>query len=76
MPNTNCLAGMACPECGSEAPLNIVCTATYTFYDDGTDYDHDGIEWDEDSPCQCKMCCHTAKAGDFKISNHKEKEKQ
>lgn len=76
MPNENCLAGMACPKCGSEAPFHIVCTATYTFYDDGTDDDHDGIEWEQNSPCRCHMCCYQATVADFTIENQPKTEKE
>ena len=66
-PNTNCLEGMACPECGSFGPFKISVTQAgiVLVYDDGTeDIDSDGIDWDDNSRCEC-LCGHVATVGEF-----------
>lgn len=75
MPNDNCLAGMACPKCGSEEPFSIVCTSTFKFYDDGSDLNQDSIEWDSNSYCQCYTCDHEATVADFRIESQPKTEK-
>lgn len=55
-PNTNCLAGMSCPQCNSFGPYYISITTSVRVDDSGTtDYGHDK-EWDDDSPCLCNDC--------------------
>ena len=66
MPNENCLYGMACPECESEGPFQIDCTATFTVYDDGTDLDYTGPDWDNDSHCSCCNCTFEGRVHNFK----------
>ena len=34
-PNTNCLEGLRCPECGSYAPFGIGTFSSAVVYDDG-----------------------------------------
>ncbi len=67
MPNDNCLAGMACPQCGSDGPFSITGTATFVVYDDGTDLEYFGLEWDDDAYCGCN-CGHDATVTDFTTS--------
>lgn len=62
-PNTNCLAGLRCPKCGSYGPFSIQCTAMFNVADDGTEI-IGSVEWDECSFCQCR-CGRTGDVDDF-----------
>lgn len=64
-PNTNCLAGKRCPECGSYGPFNIQVTVMMEVSDDGTGDPTGDTEWDEQSPCECRECSHTATVAEF-----------
>jgi hypothetical protein len=59
-PNTNCLAGLACPKCGSFGPFSIDCQAYFDVHDDGTDNARD-VRWDKNSTTVCQTCDFTAK---------------
>lgn len=63
--NTNCLAGMKCPKCGSREPFGIEVTTTVTMSDDGTE-DHGNCEWDDSAYCECRACYFHATAGEFR----------
>lgn len=67
-PNTNCLEGMQCPECGSYGPFVLAIQTWMEFDDDGEDpFDTGGDrEWDDDSGCVCSSCKHRGKVRDFK----------
>lgn len=69
MPNDNVLKGMACPKCKSEGPFDIDCTVTFTVWDDGTDLDYRGIDWEPDSRCVCKNCEYKGTAQNFETQN-------
>jgi len=69
MPNDNCLIGMACPECKSQGPFDIECKSTFTVWDDGTDLEYTGPDWEDDSPCSCRQCNHEGTVADFTITN-------
>jgi len=62
--NTNCLAGMHCPECKSPGPFKISATALFTITDDGTEEFGD-IEYDGGSYCCCPACDHDGIVHDF-----------
>jgi len=68
MTNTNCLKGFQCPKCKSFGPFRIEVTTTILMYDDGSDYDHDGLEWEEDSYCECNECDFHGMVKDFQTS--------
>lgn len=67
-PNENCLEGMACPECGDFGPFKILASQVgmTRVSDEGTDSIEGDVEWEDDSPCECLECGHTAKVGQFK----------
>ena len=65
MANSNCLAGMKCPNCFSEGPFRIVMSSWFLLYDDGTD-GYEDTEWGDESNCQCKNCTHTGKVSMFR----------
>jgi hypothetical protein len=64
MTNTNCLTGMHCPACGSEGPFYIECLAVFLVSDSGTE-DYSGVDWADDSHCDCQECCHHATVANF-----------
>jgi len=53
--NSNCLAGMKCPKCGSLEPFDIHAEVICKVYDDGTD-EYGDVEWQDDSLCRCSKC--------------------
>lgn len=66
-PNTNCLAGMACPGCKSFGPFIIVVTTPATVTDEGIEeYGHGHVDWDDKSNCHCVECDHNATVADFR----------
>jgi hypothetical protein len=62
--NINCLAGMACPLCGSLEPFELAVTIVATIYDSGVE-DFDVLEWDRATTCQCSTCGHRATVAAF-----------
>lgn len=62
--NTNCLEGMACPECGYTERFKIIALTTATIADDGCE-DHEDLEYDERARCECVSCGHVATVGVF-----------
>lgn len=68
MPNTNCLEGMACPDCGSERQLLIRAEATFRVTDAGSDTFTD-MDWDDESNCSCPTCGHIGQIKNFRIVN-------
>jgi hypothetical protein len=62
--NTNCLAGMRCPNCGSRGPFAVSATALFTIGDDGTE-DFGDVEYDGGSYCECPACGHDGIVHDF-----------
>lgn len=64
MANSNCLAGMKCPKCGSEGPFNIVMSSEFMLYDDGT-AGYGDTEWGPESRCRCPGCQFEGTVRDF-----------
>lgn len=66
-PNENCLDGFRCPECGNFGPFRIFVTARGMTWvtDEGTDGVEGGVEWDDDSCCECTDCGHAGKVREF-----------
>jgi len=56
--NTNCLAGMRCPQCGNEDMLKIHVSGFVDMTDDGCDGFAGDIDFDGRSHCQCPQCGH------------------
>ena len=73
MTNSNCLADMRCPRCGSEGPFNISGGALFTVADDGVG-DFHFPEWNADSSCDCCECRHSGIVNDFTIEYQTEAE--
>ena len=65
--NTNCLAGMRCPECGQEDSLMIEATRLFTVTDDGTEDGGNGLEWDDTNYCECPDCGDHGTVADFTV---------
>lgn len=66
--NTNCLAGMQCPNCKSNGPFIVEVTTTVLLHDDGTE-DYGDKHWNESSYMSCPECDHEGQAGEFYLSN-------
>lgn len=64
--NTNCLEGMACPDCQSEGPFTIAIAGWASVTDLGTDEIGD-IDWDEDSDCICETCESVGTVASFRL---------
>lgn len=64
MPNTNCLEGIACPECKSEGPFAIHSCALVLMSDNGGEETTD-IEWSPASAIACQACNHAGRVRDF-----------
>jgi hypothetical protein len=63
--NTNCLAGMKCPDCASLQPFLITATSNFTMYDGGTE-GYDDVIHDNTATCVCICCDRTGTVADFK----------
>ena len=63
--NTNALAGMQCPECGSFGPFRIAGTATFEVTDLGVE-DLFNPAWDDASFCICIACNYDGVIMDFR----------
>lgn len=68
MTNTNCLADMRCPRCGSEGPFDISAGALFTVADSGVEAYY-GVEWNNDASCYCRQCQHDSIVNDFMIEH-------
>ena len=65
MSNTNCLAGIRCPSCGSEGPFIIQVTQQVRMYDEGTEECGSDIQWGDASYMRCEACDFDGTAADF-----------
>jgi len=54
-PNSNCLEGMSCPQCGQHERFRIVAEATFEVTDDGT-HDYNDVNWYGNSHVSCPEC--------------------
>ncbi len=55
--NTNCLAGIKCPHCGSEDAFYIsACVLAYVTDTGAEVADNASIDWDPDSHTECAEC--------------------
>lgn len=66
--NTNCLAGMQCPKCGSNEPFGIEIMTTMVICDDGS-HDTGDLYWDKDSYCTCLSCDFDGKVAAFETEH-------
>jgi len=71
--NTNCLAGMQCPNCNSYGPFKIGVETVCLISDEGTEAHYDE-EWGDDSYCECNECHHAGKVRMFQRGQRKQKE--
>ena len=65
MANTNCLAGIRCPSCGSEGPFIVEVTVQVVMSDEGSEYGEGDLHWDEESYMRCVECDADGTAADF-----------
>jgi len=68
MNNVNCLAGIACPQCGNADSLLITANVRLIVADDGADFARgcDPI-WDDDNPATCPECDFDGPLSNFTI---------
>lgn len=76
MPNTNCLEGIRCPECGHEDGFYVRVECTVRLIDNGIEEcsNHGGYEWDRNTACECEACGRSNIMEAFYIDNQPEKE--
>lgn len=67
--NTNVLAGIKCPQCGSEEQFRIEAKAMFDVTDDGTEQLNGAVEWDDGNYCECYVCSHYGTVKDFKSTD-------
>jgi ribosomal protein S27E len=65
MTNTNCLAGISCPNCGNDSVVYIETRTLAVVTDDGAETFGD-MEWDADSYAECPECKHRGTVGQFR----------
>jgi len=67
--NTNCLAGVKRPHCGSEDAFYISARVLAYVTDGGAEAaDYASIDWDPDSHTECAECCGHGLFSDFSTS--------
>lgn len=66
MPNSNCLEGISCPECGYEDEFRIVAECLAVVTDNGVEDHANNWSWKDASIISCPDCWHTARIRDFK----------
>jgi len=69
MTNTNCLEGIACPQCGQADRFKIEAKVLMNVSDDGSEDCGLGHHWDAQSFCQCVKCGHSAELSTFGYDN-------
>lgn len=65
MPNTNCLAGIRCPKCGSEETFHIQATVIVEAEDDGTG-SYEDVDWTGEY-IRCDHCQRQGRLIDFDV---------
>jgi hypothetical protein len=65
MPNTNCLAGLACPNCKQAENLLIEVTVIVVVTDNGIQRHSSHHSWDADSYCRCPLCAYSGALREF-----------
>ena len=63
-PNTNCLAGFQCPECGSYGPFTVAVHGYMTLHDSGA-WDVENPSYEDDDACFCEGCDFHGQLADF-----------
>jgi hypothetical protein len=71
MTNSNCLEGIACPQCGNDAMIYIEAKTLAVVTDDGAETLGD-MEWDDGRFAECPECRHHGTVAEFRISNASE----
>lgn len=70
--NTNCLAGLRCPQCLQEDKILLQASCWVAMTDDGTDpYDDElkiqEVDWDDATPAVCPKCNFAGRMVAFQI---------
>ena len=66
MTNSNCLQGIACPQCGNDAMISIEVWTLAVVTDDGAETYGD-MQWNSDSYAECPDCEHCGTLGEFRV---------
>jgi DNA-directed RNA polymerase subunit RPC12/RpoP len=66
MTNSNCLEGIACPQCGNDFRIYIGVKTLAEVTDEGAETFGD-MEWDGDSYAECPDCRHSGTLDGFRI---------
>jgi hypothetical protein len=72
MANTNCLAGIRCPSCGSEGPFIIEVTQQVRMYDDSVEECGGDIKWNGEAYMRCEACDFDGEVADFSVTDDEE----
>ena len=64
---TNCLEGIACPQCGNDAMIYIEAKTLTVVTDDGAEAFGD-MDWDGDSYAECPDCQHRGRLNGFRVA--------
>lgn len=68
MSNTNCLAGIKCPQCGNEERFLIFATVLMDVTDGGADNaDGSDTHWDDASMTTCPECDRDGPLAEFRV---------
>lgn len=70
-PNSNCLEGMSCPDCGQHYRFKVVGRALFVITDDGTD-DYNDVEFYDDDHASCPECMWTGVVGNLREETRSE----
>jgi hypothetical protein len=70
-PNSNCLEGMSCPDCGQPHRFKIVGKALFEITDDGTE-DYNDVEFFDDDHASCPECHWTGVVGNLREETRSE----
>ena len=66
-PNTNLLAGMECPKCGSFGPFTMEVTRAVIMHDDGSEDIGGDESWGDSAHCREADCEHIGTVAEFRI---------
>jgi hypothetical protein len=66
MTSTNCLEGIACPDCGNDSRLYIEVKTLAVVYDHGAETYGD-LGWDDGSYAECPECRRSGRLVEFRV---------
>lgn len=69
MPNTNCLEGISCPQCGSLEPFYVDIATTVEMTDNGWSLTRPGVDEMWTGGIQCVSCDHAGTLEEFRAGS-------